>query len=124
MFVLLEHTTSEAVHWDFIIEVPGRELLPTWRLLQDPLQNAGDIPAELIADHPRHFLDYEGPVREGRGSVRRVDRGAATVMSFDSPNLRAELSGNHVSGEICITTEPDGSVRFRVCDRPERGRLA
>ena len=118
MFVLLEHTTREGVHWDFIIQVPARESLPTWRLLQDPLTTPGDIPAEPIADHPPHFLDYEGPLREGRGSVRRLDRGAATVMSFDSPNLRAELTGNHLSGEVYITAEPDGRIHFHIIDRP------
>ena len=114
MFVLLEHTTRDSVHWDFIIEVPGRELLPTWRLLQNPLTISGDVPAEPIADHPPHFLEYEGPLREGRGSVRRLDRGAATVRDFDSRNLRAELDSDHVRGEISITTGPDGRARFHA----------
>ena len=78
MFVLLEHTTRDGVHWDFIIEVPGGQLLPTWRLLQNPLKTAGGIPAEPITDHPPHFLEYEGTLRNDRGSVRRLDRGAAT----------------------------------------------
>ncbi len=124
MFVLLEHTTRDGVHWDFIIEVPGRELLPTWRLLQNPLTTAGDIPAEPIADHPPHFLDYEGLLREGRGSVLRLDRGAATILNFDPRNLRAELNGDHLCGEINITTEPDGRVRFHAPDCPERAEGA
>jgi hypothetical protein len=124
MFVLLEHTAPDSVHWDFIIEAPGRELLPTWRLLQNPLTTPGDIPAEPIADHPPHFLEYEGPLREGRGSVRRLDRGAATVLKFDSRNLRAELNGDHLRGEISITSEPDGRVRFRAPDRSESAKGA
>ncbi len=119
MFVLLEHMTGHGVHWDFIIEVPGHELLPTWRLLQNPLTTSGDIPAEPIADHPPHFLEYEGPLHEGRGSVRRLDRGAATILNFDSRNLRAGLSGVHVCGEVNITTDPDGRARFRAPDRPD-----
>ena len=119
MFALLEHTTRDGVHWDFIIEVSGRELLPTWRLLQNPIKIADDIPAEPIADHSPHFLDYEGPLREGRGSVQRLDRGAATILNFDSCNLRAELNGDRLCGEINITTEPDGRVRFHAPDRPE-----
>ena len=117
MFVLLEHTTHDGVHWDFIIEVPGRKLLPTWRLLHNPLEATGDIPAEPIADHPPHFLDYEGPVREGLGSVQRLDRGAATVLDFDARNLRVELSGEHLRGVIEITGSPDGRARFRILDR-------
>ena len=112
MFVLLEHTTSHDVHWDFIIEMPGRELLPTWRLLKNPLETSDEIPAETIADHPPHFLEYEGPLREGRGSVRRLDRGAATILHFDSRGLCAELNGDRLCGRIEITTDPDGRVRF------------
>jgi hypothetical protein len=119
MFVLLEHTTSNGVHWDFIIEVPGRELLPTWRLLHNPLEATGDIPVEPIADHPPHFLDYEGPLREGLGSVQRLDRGTATILKFDARSLRAELSGNQLCRVIEITTSPDGRVHFRILDRPE-----
>ena len=119
MFVLLEHTTGHGVHWDFIIEVPGRELLPTWRLLENPLETSGDIPAEPTADHPPHFLEYEGPLREGRGSVRQVDRGAATILHFDSRGLSAELSGDRMRSRIEITTDPDGCVRFHVAGRPE-----
>lgn len=122
MFVLLEHTTHDAVHWDFIIEVPGRELLVTWRLPQNPLTTSGDIPAEPIADHPPHFLEYEGPLREGLGGVRRVDRGAASIRRFDSQALVARLSGKHLRGHIEITAEADGPVCFRAVERPENAR--
>jgi hypothetical protein len=117
MFVLLEHTAREGVHWDFIIEVPGRELLPTWRLLENPLETSRAIPAEPIADHSPHFLEYEGPLREGRGSVRRLDRGAAAILRFDSRGLGAELGGDRMRGRIEITTEADGRVHFCACDR-------
>jgi hypothetical protein len=119
MFVLLEHTTRDGVHWDFIIEVSGRALLPTWRLPQNPLETSGNIPAELIADHPAHFLEYEGPLREGRGSVRRLDRGAATVLRLDARRLKAEVSGDRLCGIIEVSTGPDGRCYFRALDRPE-----
>lgn len=119
MFVLLEHTTRDGVHWDFIIEVPGREFLATWRLPQNPLTTSGDISAEPIAGHPPHFLEYEGSLRQGFGSVRRVDRGQASIRRFDSQALVARLSGEHLRGHIEIIAEADGLVRFRTLARPE-----
>jgi hypothetical protein len=112
MFVLLEHTTRNGVHWDLIIEVAGRELLPTWRLLKNPLTCAGEIAAEPIADHPPHFLEYEGRLRNDRGRVRRLDRGAAVVEQFESQRLVARLAGDHLRGRIAITAESDGVTCF------------
>jgi hypothetical protein len=119
MFALLEHATLDGVHWDFLIEVPGRTRLATWRLLQNPLATGADVPAEPIADHPPHFLDYEGPLRAGRGRVRRLDRGPASVLSFDAHRLRAELSGDRLFGMIEITTSSDDRLRFRALGHPD-----
>lgn len=101
------------VHWDFLIEVPGHVLLPTWRLLQNPLTSSGEIAAEPIADHPPHFLEYEGPLRNDRGSVRRLDRGEAIVEQFDAQRLVAKLAGDHLRGRIALAVGPDGRVQFR-----------
>ena len=117
MFVLLEHRTqSGAVHWDFLIEVPGRELLATWRLAENPTQQAGEIIAERIADHRSAFLEYEGPLSADRGSVRRVDRGTATVRRWDNRGLLAELHGELIAGWYEITAL-DQTV-FRRAQRP------
>ncbi len=117
MFVLLEHIAGDGVHWDFITEVPGRELLPTWRLLENPLTHRGEIAAEPIADHPPVFLDYEGQLSGDRGSVRRLDRGEALVEQFDAQRLVARLAGDHLRGRIAITAEPDGGTCFcRIAD--------
>jgi hypothetical protein len=63
-------------------------------------------------------------LREGRGSVRRLDRGTSTVQRYDARHLEAQLSGDHLRGEINITTEPDGRVRFHAPDCPERAEGA
>ena len=118
MFVLLEHhTRSDAVHWDFLIEVPDVELLATWRLAEDPTQQAGEIAAERIADHRPAFLDYEGPLSADRGSVRRVDRGTATVQRRGDLGLLAELHGELLTGWYEISTADQ--VIFRRAQRPQ-----
>jgi hypothetical protein len=116
MFVLLEHNARDGVHWDFIVELPGREQLPTWRLLENPLTHAGEIAAQPIAAHRRLFLDYEGPLREGRGTVRRLDRGAADVERCDSRRLVMRLSGTHLHGRFEIRGGGDEASSFRRLD--------
>jgi hypothetical protein len=113
VFALLKHTTCDDVHWDFIIEVPGCALLPTWRLLKDPLACPGDIAAKRIADHRPLFLDYEGKLSGNRGRVRRLDRGEAVVEQFGPRRLVATLDGGRLQGRIEIAVEPDGRVWFR-----------
>ena len=76
MFALLEHDTSMAAavtpaergrHWDLLVEVPGCERLPTWRLERNPLVDAGEISAQRIGDHRRRYLEYEGEISGGAG---------------------------------------------------------
>ena len=70
MFVLLMHETDSGVHWDFMIEIPDREGLATWRLAENPIdQTERAIAAEPLGDHRRVYLDFEGDIGRGRGSV-------------------------------------------------------
>ena len=117
MFVLLEHdatTPSEPapaapdVHWDLMIEVPGRERLLTWRLAGNPVTKRGAIAAERLADHRRLYLDHEGEISRGRGRVRRLDRGPATIEWLDADTLIVVLTGHIVRGRFEITAAPGG----------------
>ena len=114
MFALLEHTAPDGIHWDLIIEVPGRELLPTWRLLRHPLEHTGEIPAEPIADHRPHFLHYEGELSGDLGRVRRLDRGEAAVERYEAGDLVADLAGDHLRGRFEIAVAADGRRLFRT----------
>ena len=123
MFVVLEHKTPSgtapsgadraAVHWDFMIEIPGEARLGTWRLVRDPRGGAEAIPAERLADHRRVYLEYEGEISAGRGRVRRLDRGAATVARCAGVELQAELQGMHLRGRYEIVTAASGELIFR-----------
>jgi hypothetical protein len=122
MFVVLEHDTTDAEsvpaaqrgrHWDLILEAPGRELLPTWQLAENPLQAAGEIPAQRIADHRRRYLDYQGEIRGGRGSVGRLERGLATIERLEGDELIAVLEGRHLRGRFEITRGRAGQIVFR-----------
>jgi hypothetical protein len=66
-FVILEHDHPE-LHWDFMLEAGA--VLRTWRLAAPPA--LGQVVAAAASfDHRLLYLDYEGPVSGGRGTVRR-----------------------------------------------------
>src|SRR5687768_10877900 len=84
-YVVLHHTGYGEDHYDLMFETAPGSMLATWRSPCWPLQEI-HTPLELLPDHRRDYLDYEGPVSGGRGSVRRVQAGTHTVHS-DHPIL-------------------------------------
>jgi hypothetical protein len=70
-YAILEHD-HPALHWDLMLE--ASEVLRTWRLAEPP-QSGRAVAAEPSFDHRRMYLDYEGPVSGGRGTVTAWDRG-------------------------------------------------
>lgn len=123
MFVLLEHSTADGVHWDFMIESPGGSALSTWRLARNPAAELAPVAARRIDDHPPHFLEYEGELREGRGRVRRVDCGAVILERYDQRELVAVLSGRVLAGRFAIQPNEKGDLMFSGCEvsvRPAR----
>jgi len=115
MFVLLEHKTTSGpgdVHWDLIVQVPGEDLLPTWRLADNPLASDRPIAAERIADHRPAYLAYEGEVSGERGSVRRIDWGEADVVRFGETGLYVRLSGQRLKGHFELAPGVSGGLRF------------
>jgi DNA polymerase Ligase (LigD) len=94
-FVILEHDHPE-LHWDFMLEAGGA--LRTWRLARPPEMAGAIIDAVALADHRLAYLDYEGPVSGGRGSVKRWDAGH---YEHEADALR--LDGMRVRGVVRLT---------------------
>jgi hypothetical protein len=97
-FVVLIHDYPE-LHWDFMLEKEA--ILRTWRLSRSPAE-AGPIDAESLADHRLAYLDYEGPVSDNRGSVRRFDRGKYTVVEESPHRIEVQLEGAVLKGRAAI----------------------
>lgn len=99
-FVILEHDYPE-LHWDLMLE--AGEVLHTWRLAQAPENSAEAIPATALGDHRRLYLDYEGPVSGGRGTVRRWDAGEFVAAAETAPDRHAfKLHGARIYGEFWL----------------------
>src|SRR5262245_30386573 len=89
-FVILEHD-HPALHWDLMLEVG--DVLWTWRLAVAPEVASRSIAAERIGDHRRSYLDYEGPVSGGRGTVKPWDRGSYETEVSEPARLRLSWRG-------------------------------
>lgn len=110
-FVVLWHDWPTP-HWDFLVEREGE--LAAWRLLAEP--RAGEaIPAELNTPHRLFYLDYEGPVSGGRGSVSRWDAGTCEWVSEDPDGAEIELCGEKLVGRAVLQwMRRGGAWAFRL----------
>src|SRR5690606_19644383 len=109
-YVILHHVLADGEHWDFMLD--QGETLATWQLASDPAGLAPAdaqtaIPARRIADHRRAYLDYEGPVSRGRGTVTRVDRGVYEPIELTSSEWGIRLKGQLLSGDFRLTAIGD-----------------
>lgn len=123
MFVLLEHQSDSGVHWDLMIELPGRKKLATWRLAENPIACQSEpITAEPIGDHRRVYLEHEGDIGGGRGSVTRVDRGEARLIHRDAERLVVDLCGRSLRGTYQFASSRHDTVELTRLD-PEPGEV-
>ncbi len=93
-FAVLEHD-HPALHWDFLLEDEG--VLLTWRLASPPKAGAAAA-AEKSCDHRLLYLDYEGPISGGRGSVTRWDGGLFDWEARDADRFVVRLAGSRLCG--------------------------
>jgi hypothetical protein len=87
-YVVLHHTGIENPHFDLMVEMqPGLELA-TWRVAHwPPKPDDGFI---ALPDHRRDYLEYEGPVSNDRGEVKRI-AGGMCQLSTDKDSLEITL---------------------------------
>lgn len=111
-FVILEHD-HPARHWDFMLEVG--EVLRTWRLADSPGPGRM-LAAEPLPDHRRLYLDYEGPISGGRGTVRRWDAGSFDVEAETDDRLVLRLTGGR--GEGLAVLERTGACDWTFIFQP------
>jgi len=93
-FAILAHDWPEP-HFDLLLE--AGPVLRAWRLRGEP--GAAAVPAEPNADHRLLYLDYEGPVSGGRGTVTRWDAGTFD-MFVEGAVAVLELHGTRLTGRF------------------------
>lgn len=92
-------------------------VLATWALPLPPNRNH-EFPAQSLPDHRITYLEYEGPVSDGRGSVVRWDTGTYELVEQTDGRLVLNLSGDKLVGQVELTRLSDESDQwqFRLTD--------
>lgn len=100
-----EHDTGNGVHWDLMLEAEEGEdvdALATWSLLAPPGGGTA-VRALRIADHRKAYLDYEGPISGGRGTVRIWDRGTCLQRDLGVDRIELALAGERLRGMFVLS---------------------
>lgn len=135
-FVLLFHDCPSGrprpSHWDLMLE--QGEVLRTWALAHLPRDwaplalrtdnapkpaDTNTVPAEPLGDHRLDFLQYEGPLSEGRGQVTRVGAGTFVTEHQSPDKWQARVAGEVVGGRITLSRPTADSNDWQLAYRPE-----
>lgn len=104
-FVILFHDLPLAAgrgpHFDWMFEESDH--LRTWASESLPNHDGVAIPAVALPPHRRDYLEYQGPVSGGRGTVTRIRRGTHHLQHDTANRIVYELD----------QAEPD-AARYRV----------
>src|SRR4051812_6314148 len=103
-FAVLAHD-HPAPHWDLFLE--AGPVLRSWRL-RGPLAAGSEVPAEAAPDHRLMYLDYEGEVSGGRGTVRRIDAGTVEWQLDEPGQVAVRLTGGRLNGLLTLRRVPGG----------------
>ena len=103
-FVILEHDHPDGLHYDFMLEIG--ESLKTWSLAEPPAVGI-EQSAVLLPDHRLAYLDYEGSVSDGRGTVKQWDRGAYRLIEQTDESIMVEISGEKLRGQADLAVESE-----------------
>lgn len=119
-FVILAHSGHGPIHYDLMLERGAS--LATWRLPCRPadLPTGQAVNVKRLPNHRPAYLTYEGPVGNGRGSVRRVDGGTCEDISTDRQRWVLRLTGRAGQDllELCCTGDDDDWTVSRVTAGP------
>jgi hypothetical protein len=111
--VIQEHTRDSSAHYDLMMESPT--LLWTWRF-QDFPGSEPEQPCERIQDHDRKFLEYEGELSPGNGSVRIVAGGTFDLLSAREDEVDFTARAQTVAGS-CRLVKRDETHWILRCQR-------
>ena len=85
------------------------DVLKTWALIEAPRAGV-EIACKALADHRAAYLDYEGEVSGGRGTVARWDHGVFSIHRQSDTECSVELTGEKMAGVVTLhrNANPNG----------------
>ena len=104
-FTVSRHTGSkEGDHFDLLLE--HGDALKTWRLENTSFQFPQA--ARQIKDHRKTYLDYEGEVSGGRGTVKVWDTGTYVVDRWSDKHIRIAVAGRQLKTRLRLDKTDEG----------------
>ena len=92
--VILKHTLpGGSWHFDWLLQTtddPESRLL-TFRSGHHRPDRVGSFDADRLPDHRAIYLDYEGPISEGRGEVARISTGEICEFALSDESCSAVI---------------------------------
>lgn len=88
-YVVLRHEGIADPHFDLMFETVSGSVLATWRSADWPIVTP--TPLQKLPDHRAFYLEYEGPIRGNRGSVRRIAAGYFELIEQNTAQFHAHF---------------------------------
>ncbi len=117
-YAILIHDSPRGLHYDFFLEAGER--LKTWALRHPPEPDA-EIECDALADHRLLYLDYEGLISGGRGTVKQWDRGVYFIEIWSDEQIIVQVSGEKLTGRLDLLRMPGHMERWRLTFRSAKG---
>jgi hypothetical protein len=120
-FVIQQHRTRDAVHYDLMLDRGDGGRLATWSLAAMPPAAGASCPAKRLADHRRVYLTYEGPLSGDRGEVHIAAAGTWALEADAPDRLVLRLESAACRGRFELRRDPAGGPEaWRLTALPDR----
>jgi len=96
---------AQGDHYDLLLE--SGEALATWRLRHTNFEN--QQPAQKIQEHRKKYLDYEGDISGGRGTVKIWDTGTYVPDVWGDKRIQISLAGTQLKVRLRLQCAEDDS---------------
>jgi hypothetical protein len=107
MRFVIQHHLEKNEHYDLMVELEKSDKLLTIKISPqdlDLLLKSNKITAERLPGHRKEYLNYEGQVSGGRGTVKIFDSGKCKTVLYSEDRFEFELSGKKIAGKIVISS--------------------
>ena len=98
-------------HFDLMLQQDSK--LATWQLQSLP-ELGQTVPAKRLPDHREAYLDYEGPVSGGRGSVEQIMAGTFEVCQKNDDCLEVLITSGDENQRLKIVSKSDAVTISRI----------
>lgn len=119
-FVILRHETPASyerpTHFDLMLE--WGQALRTWAVPELPAAGV-ELRTEELAPHRLQYLDYEGDVAGGRGTVTRVVAGEYQLHESSPALVKVHLRGSSITGTLELSRDDAESSQWKLLLSPD-----